>query len=407
MSTNRQTPHSPRRRRASALAEALTLVAASLIFPSPAQAAAPSSSLHQTIRDVQRKIVKIYGAGGVKGLEAYQTGILISPDGLVLTVESYVLDTDDLAVVLDDGRKFKAEQLGVDPVRELALLKLPIEGEALPAFDLAAATTAEVGDRVLAASNLFNIAGGDEPVSVLQGVVTAVAPLDARRGAFEASYRGNVYIVDAAANNPGAAGGALVNWRGELLGLLGKELRSRTTNAWLNYALPVDQFIASVEQMRSGQSVKPDESTAKPTEPLSLAELGLVLVPDVLPRTPPYVDSVLPKSAAARAGLKADDLVVFVEGEPTASCDAVVAAIGRREKFDAVRLSVLRDGKLIETSLEAEDAAGETKASAEPSSREGEAPAEPQASSNTEQDKPSASDSNKPAEDAPSDDSEK
>jgi serine protease Do len=292
-------------------------------------------------------------------------------------------------------------------VRELALLRLPIEGEALPAFDLAAATTAEVGDRVLAASNLFNIAGGDEPVSVLQGVVTAIAPLDARRGAFEASYRGNVYIVDAAANNPGAAGGALVNWRGELLGLLGKELRSRTTNAWLNYALPVDQFIASVEQMRNGQSVKPDESTAKPTEPLSLAELGLVLVPDVLPRTPPYVDSVLPKSAASRAGLKADDLVVFVEGEPTASCDAVVTAIGRREKFDAVRLSVLRDGKLIETSLEAEDAADETKASAEPSSREGEAPAEPQASSHTEQDKPSASDSNQPAEDAATDDSEK
>jgi serine protease Do len=392
MTTNRQPPNSPGRRRASALAAVLTLIiAASLVCWPTVQAAAPTTSLHQTIRDVQRKIVKIYGAGGVKGLEAYQTGILISPDGQVLTVQSYVLDTDDLAVVLDDGRKFKAEQLGVDPVRELALLKLPIEGEALPAFDLAAAATAEVGDRVLAASNLFNIAGGDEPVSVLQGVVTAVAPLDARRGAFEASYRGNVYIVDAAANNPGAAGGALVNWRGELLGLLGKELRSRTTNAWLNYALPVDQFIASVEQMRNGQSVKPDESTAKPTDPLSLADLGLVLVPDVLPRTPPYVDSVLPNSAAARAGLRADDLVVFVEGEPTASCDAVVAAIGRREKFDAVRLSVLRDGKLIETSLEAEAAPAEP----------------PSASSNTEQEKPSASDSNKPAEDAASDDSEK
>jgi serine protease Do len=341
---------------------------------------ASDSSLHNVIREAQRKVVKIYGAGGFRGLEAYQTGILISPDGLVLTVQSYVLDTDELAVVLDDGRKFTAETLGVDPVRELALLKLPIEGESLPAFDLSAPAAAEVGDRVLAVSNLFNIAGGDEPVSVLQGVVTAVAPLDARRGAFEASYRGNVYIVDAAANNPGAAGGALVNWRGELLGLLGKEMRSRTTGAWLNYALPVDQFIAAVETMRSGKSMKGDGSNqTAPEEPLTVAQLGIVLVPDVLPRTPPYIDSVLPDSAAAHAGLKADDLVVFVAGEPTASCEAVNTAVGRHEKFDAVQLSVLRGGKLIETSLEAEEAKSpdENATSDGASVREGEAPAEP------------------------------
>jgi serine protease Do len=317
--------------------------------------AAPTPSLHNTIREVQRKVVKIYGAGGVRGLEAYQTGILISAEGHVLTVQSYVLDTDDLAVVLDDGRKFKAEVLGIDPVRELAVLKLPIEDESTPFFDLAAAPVAKVGDRVIAANNLFGIAGGDEPVSVLQGVVTAVAPLDARRGAFESAFRGSVYIVDAAANNPGAAGGALVNWRGDLIGLLGKELRSRATGAWLNYAIPVDQFVDAVEAMRSGTSIKADESAGSaPAEPLSLADVGIVLVPDVLARTPPYIDAVLPKSAAARAGLRPDDLVVFVEGEPTASCAAVNEQIARREKFDAVRISVLRDGELVETSLEAE-----------------------------------------------------
>jgi S1-C subfamily serine protease len=328
-----------------------------------------AASLHDTIRDAQRKVVKIYGAGGIKGLEAYQTGILISPEGHVLTVQSYVLDTEDLAVVLDDGRKFKGEVLGTDPVRELAVIKLPLEDETLPHFDLAAAPSAAIGDRVLAVSNLFNIAGGDEPVSVLQGVVTALAPLEARRGAFEASYRGKVYIVDAAANNPGAAGGALVNWRGELLGLLGKELRSRATGAWLHYAIPVDQFVEAVETMRAGGSVSSvDLAQSAPAEPLSLADVGIVLVPDVLPRTPPYVDAVLPRSAAARAGLKPDDLVVFVEGEPTASCVAVVEAISRRERFDAVRLSVLRNGELIETTLEAEDAAEETEESATPES---------------------------------------
>ena len=60
---------------------------------------ATAASLHDTIRDAQRKVVKIYGAGGIKGLEAYQTGILISPEGHVLTVQSYVLDTDELAEI--------------------------------------------------------------------------------------------------------------------------------------------------------------------------------------------------------------------------------------------------------------------------------------------------------------------
>jgi S1-C subfamily serine protease len=314
-----------------------------------------AASLHDTIRDAQRKVVKIYGAGGVSELEAYQTGVVISPEGHVLTVQSYVLDTDDLAVVLDDGRKFEAELLGSDPVRELAVLKLPIKDEALPYFDLAAAPEAAPGERVMALSNLFNIAGGDEPVSVLQGVVTALAPLEARRGAFESSFHGRVYIVDAAANNPGAAGGALVNWRGEFLGLLGKELRSRSTGAWLHYAVPVDQFLAAVETMRSGRSLDAGEAPeSAPAEPLRLSDVGLVLVPDVLPRTPPYIDAVLPKSAAARAGLKPDDLVVFVEGEATASCSAVVEAIAKRERFDAVRVSVLRNGELVEASLEAE-----------------------------------------------------
>jgi S1-C subfamily serine protease len=342
------------------------------VFATLALLASPAvhaASLYDTIREAQQKVVKIYGAGGISGLEAYQSGILISADGNVLTVQSYVLDTDDLAVVLDDGRRLKAELLGTDPVRELAVLKLEVEeGEVLPHFDLAAAPEAEVGDRVLALSNLFNIAGGDEPVSVLQGFVTAIAPLDARRGAFETAFRGRVYLVDAAANNPGAAGGALVNWEGKLLGLLGKELRSRATGAWIHYAIPVDQFIDAVETMRSGESLDHgDLAEDAPIEPLQLSDVGIALVPDVLPRTPPYIDAVLPKSAAARAGLKPDDLVVFVEGEATASCAAVVEALARREKFDAVRISVLRDGKLVEVSLDPEADEADTADAAEES----------------------------------------
>jgi serine protease Do len=277
----------------------------------------------------------------------------------VLTVNSYVLDTDDLAVVLDDGRKYSAEVLGTDPVHELAVLKLPIEDEKLPCFALDDAALAEPGDRILAVSNLFNIAAGDEPVSALQGVVSGIGPLEARRGSFETSFRGSVYFVDAAANNPGAAGGALVDWQGRLLGLLGKELRSRSTGAWLNYALPVEEFSIAVENLMEGRAVESSDPPPAAIEPLSLADLGITLVPDVLPRTPPYIDAIAPASAAGREGLQVDDLVVFVAGEPTASCAAVVTAIRRHEKFDEVRLSVLRNGRIVEVTLGAEDAASE------------------------------------------------
>ncbi len=317
-----------------------------------------AAPLHDTIREAQRKVVKIYGAGGIRGLEAYQTGILISPEGHILTALSYVLDSDELTVVLDDGRRFTAEQLGFDQVAELAVLKLPLaEDETLPAFDLAEAAQAQVGDRILALSNLYNIAEGDDPVSVLQGVVTAIAPLEARRGGFATNYHGRVYILDAAANNPGAAGGALVDWQGRLVGVLGKELKSRATGAWLHYALPIDEIAATVARLREGQDVDAPNDAPPPSESLTLAELGLVLVPNVLPRTPPFIDTVFPDSPAAHAGLRPDDLIVFVAGDPTASCNAVTEIIARQERFDELAVSVLRDGKLIEVSLLADERA--------------------------------------------------
>ncbi len=319
-----------------------------------------AASLHETIRDAQRKVVKIYGAGGFRGLEGYQTGILASPEGHVLTALSYVLDAPEVTVVLDDGRRFRAEQLGVDPVSELAMLKLPLEeGETLPAFDFAGGHAANVGDRVLALSNLYNIAGGDEPVSVLQGVVTAIAPLDARRGGFQSNFHGRVYIVDAAANNPGAAGGALVDWQGRLLGVLGKELKSRSTGAWLHYALPIDEIAATVERLRTGRPDSAASDLPAPIEPLTLADLGLVLIPDVLARTPPFIDAVHPNSPAAAAGLRPDDLVVFVAGEPTDSCRSVVDLIRRQERFDEVQVAVLRNGEFIEASLVVDEFADE------------------------------------------------
>jgi len=327
----------------------------SLVLIATASLPCPAKSLRTVLRESQQKVVKIYGAGGLRQMEAYQTGVLISPEGHVLTVLSYVLDTDDLAVVLDDGQEFEAEFLASDPVLELALLKLPVE-TLLPHFDLNKHAKAVVGDRVLALSNLYGIAGGDEPVSVLQGVVTAVAPLRARRGRFQTNFAGHVYMVDAHANNPGAAGGALVDWQGRLLGLLGKELRSEVTGGWLHYALPVEAFQATAEDMQAGRRLDSTRlQLPEPEEPLSAALLGVTLIPEVLPRTPPYIDSVVPGSPDHRAGLRPDDLIVFVGLEPTASCAVVHEVLSKLEATGTVSLSVLRDGQLMELELHMEE----------------------------------------------------
>jgi S1-C subfamily serine protease len=313
------------------------------------------ASFAPVARQVQPKVVKLYGSGGFRGLEAYQSGLLVSGQGHVLTVWSYVLDADEVTVVLDDGRRYVARHVAADPLTEIALLKFDAGGEELPHFDLSHAATAEPGFRVLAFSNLFGIATGDEPVSMLQGVVSAVAPLEARRGAFATNYRGDVYVVDAAANNPGAAGGVLTDSQGCLLGMLGKELRSSLTGTWLNYALPVSAFASTVEDMMAGRFTAAELSEVdRPDEPLSLSVLGIVLVPDVVVRTPPYVDRVVPDSPAGRAGLRPDDLLVMIDNQVAASCGDAVRLLERLEHDADVRIAILREEELLEFTLKSD-----------------------------------------------------
>ena len=105
-------------------------IAASGATVSDVAAATPG----EIIAGAARKVVKLYGAGGVRGLEAYQTGILVSPGGHIVTVLSTVLDSDEIDCVLDDGRRYRAMLKGIDPRRELAVVT--IDAEDLPAFVL-------------------------------------------------------------------------------------------------------------------------------------------------------------------------------------------------------------------------------------------------------------------------------
>ena len=313
-----------------------------------------AQSTTDTIIAVQPKIVKIFGAGGLQSLAAYGTGFLISKEGHVVTVWSHVLDPDEVIVVLDNGRRYSAKVLGAEPQLDLAVLKLEPDNAgavlSLPYFDLNTSIgDASAGARVLGFSNMFKVATGDEQVSVLHGVVAAKAKLRARRGTYQIPYDGLVYVVDAITNNSGGAGGLLTTRDGKLLGMIGRELRNSETNTWVNYSIPLTELKEPIEQIISGNFTAKSNPVDDPgaVARYVTTDFGIVMIPDVLFRTPAFVDSVVPDSAAAKAGVKPDDLVLFVNDELQQSVRTLAEEIGRLESGDKLRVVVRRNDELL------------------------------------------------------------
>ena len=311
----------------------------------------PPASFRKVVRQVQAKLVKIVGGGGVQGWGSYQSGVCISEDGYILTSWSYVLEAENVTVTLDDGQKFSASLVGYDPQIEIAVLKIDVNG--LSHFKLDSAVPAKLGSRVLAFSNLYGVATGDEPVSVQKGVVSAVTKLSSRRGAFESAYNGDVYLVDAIINNPGASGGVVCDRKGRLLGVIGKELRDNSLDTWLNFAIPISSVASSVQEIRDGRAIVQDRSDQrKPSEPMSLNLLGLVLVPNVVDRTPPFIDRIVAGSVAASVDLRIDDLVISVNDKLCPSVKDVKDELEYIDRDSTLRLTVRRNNEFIDVEID-------------------------------------------------------
>jgi serine protease Do len=323
-----------------------------LLAPLVAQAP-PAPSLAVVSEQVNQKMVKLFGSGGFRGIASYGTGILVSPEGHVLTVATPLLDTQDLRVHLADGRRLHAKVLVVEPELDAALVQIDNVSD-LPCFDVldaAKAPLAKPGDSILGFSNLYQIATRDEPMSVMRGVIAAYTRLQGRLGVFEASYNGDVYVVDAITNNPGAAGGALTTRQGELLGLIGKEIKNSLSDTWINYAVPIQALASFADRARRGE-YKPVER--EKTALGGGAFHGIVLVPDVVERTPAFIEDVLPGSPAAKAGLKPDDLIVYIDGDKVVSVKAFRAILERVRPGTSLKVEVRRGEKLLTVEMKVE-----------------------------------------------------
>lgn len=307
----------------------------------------------RTLAESAVRVVKLYGAGGAGRLEGFASGVACSPDGLIVTVLSPMLDARNLRAVLWDGRRLPARLAGVDPKRELAALR--VEAADLPSFDLNEPAAVEPGDVVWAISNLYNIASGAEPPSVQRGVASAVASLTARKGVVELTYPGDVYILDAITNNPGAAGGALVDARGRLAGVLGKDVRAAGSNTWINFAVPAADVAQFLQRVRTGAA--PATLPHRDVEEVDRREQagadlrGIRTLPDAFDRTPAYIDEVEPDSPAASIGLAPDDLILLVDETLIQTLKDVRAAMAAAPSDEPVEITILRGEALLKLTL--------------------------------------------------------
>ena len=312
------------------------------------------------------KLVKLFGAGGYRGAESFGTGIVVSPQGHILTVAAPFLDGRDLRLHLPDGRKYAFKVKVIEPEFDAAICQieqpakekdvLPLD---LPYFNVVESAKnmrAEPGTWVMALSNMYKVAERDEMMSVQRAMITAVGKLSARRGQFEVPFNGDVLYLDTITNNPGAAGGAVVDRKGNLLGMIGKEFRNNQTDTWVNYAMPLTtkaevtikgekktftlaEFVdLAIQDKWVKSDPKPEADPARKARVHS----GIIFVPRVVDRTPPYIEAVEPGSPAHRAGLKPDDLVIYLDGEPVYSTDVWNDLIKRYNPGDKVQVEIRR-----------------------------------------------------------------
>ena len=304
----------------------------------------------------QPVIVKLFGAG-IGNLDSYGTGVIISKDGHVLTVWNHLVSTGFLTAVVADGRKFSVEAVGTSSEHDLAVLKLKTQpGEAFPFVDLSKSVDLEVGSSIYAFSNMFRVAAGNEPVSVVHGVIAARVPLEANQGRWKFPVKSPVWLIDAITNNSGAAGGLLTDLSGTPVGLIGREIRQASSRTWVNYAVPLTTLKPVVDAILSGKKVDSKTADANADVPMVsdqqlTSRFGLTMLPNVVERTPAFVDAVATNSLAERAGLKRSDLILLVNDGVITSVTDFQQQLATIRSGQRVTLTVNRDQELLAIEL--------------------------------------------------------
>jgi Do/DeqQ family serine protease len=267
--------------------------------------------------------------GGRQQFRSAGSGVIVdAARGYILTNHHVVEDADEITVTLSDDRSFDAEVVGSDPGSDIAVLH--VEAEDLAEMTLGDSDRVRVGDYVLAIGNPFGL-----DHTVTSGIVSGLG----RRGINPEGYED--FIQTDASINPGNSGGALVNLNGELIGVNSAILSGSGGNIGIGFAIPVNMARSIMDQIVDYGSVR------RGLLGVNIAQLTPEIAEDYeLDGTSgALVTAVSTGSAAERAGLQINDVIVSVNGQSITDPLALRNAIGLLRPGDRVEVAFIRDGE--------------------------------------------------------------
>lgn len=291
------------------------------------------------------------GMGGERETQAGGSGVIISSDGYVVTNNHVIEGASTVKVKLADGRVFEGKVIGSDPSTDVALLK--IEAKELPTLSFGSSDDLRLGEWVLAIGYPMGLQS-----TVTAGIVSAKAR---SLGAIDNRYGIESFIQTDAAVNPGNSGGALVNARGELIGI--NTIIKTSTGSYVGYSFAVPETIVRkvvVDLKESGvvqravlgvSFVAIDQRFVDEMgEETGIKKIGGV-----------YVASVVEDGSAAKAGIRKGDVIRSIDGVEINDSATLLEQIGKRRPGDKIKVEIERNGKSHSLSVTLQNKTGETK----------------------------------------------
>ena len=262
------------------------------------------------------------------------SGVIVSPAGYILTNHHVVDAADEIEVALSDGKKLLAKVVGIDPETDLAVLRVNAEG--LPAITIGRSDSLRVGDPVLAIGNPFGVGQ-----TVTSGIVSALGRSGLHINTFEN------FIQTDAAINPGNSGGALVNAKGELVGI-NTAIYSRSGGSMgIGFAIPVstakmvlDQIVKSGAVTRGWIGVEVQELTPALAESFKLGDARGAIIAGVLRGGP-----------ADRAGVKPGDVLTAINGAPVSDPQVMLNLVAALQPGSSAGMQLRRQAQTLEVQV--------------------------------------------------------
>lgn len=278
------------------------------------------------------------------------SGVIISTDGYIITNNHVIDGADELEVTLNDNRKFAAKVIGADPSTDIALIK--IDAKDLPTIPFGDSEKLKVGEWVLAVGNPFNLTS-----TVTAGIVSAKSRGNIGAGGRDRSKIESFIQTDAAVN-PGNSGGALVNTKGELVGI-NTAIYSETGNfAGYSFAVPISIAGKVANDLKQYGTVQRAVLGVLISDPQYVPEEDKAKLKALAGA---YVGGFAERSSAKEAGLEKGDVIVAVNGIKVKSASALQEQISKYRPGDKVELTVDRNGNTKTFTVELRNAQGSTK----------------------------------------------